>query len=248
MLPVWVVDAVWIMEALQTSRPIEPVANVETYAFEQLFTPLVRQARQTLWSDLGARALDNLTEPARACLSQSLLKDLSDLAAPAVYERFAAARKNRDTARVSANPGHNLSTTHYDQFIAEMRATGFQRLFEDKPVLLRLLAVVVRQWIETSRKLVQRLDADLPTIRREIFSANDKTLVAKIDGDFSDPHNGGYSVKIVTFTDGSRVVYKPKDLRAELAWHKLVERLNRGRVPNRTENDACACARPLWLG
>ena len=58
-----------------------------------------------------------------------------------------------------------------------------------------------------------------------------KKLVARIDGDLSDPHNGGYSVKIVTFTDGSRVVYKPKDLRAELSWRKLVERLNRAGSP-----------------
>ncbi len=229
--PAWIVDAVWIMEALQSSGPIVPAVDREACAFEHLFMPLVKQASEILWSDLGAQTLNNLTESARACLCHSLLKDLSDLAAPAVYERFAEARKNRGPARESVEREQDVRTAHYDQFGAEMRATGFRRLFEDKPVLLRLLAVVVRQWIETSCKLIKRLDADLPTIRREIFSANDKRLVAKIDGEFSDPHNGGYSVKIVTFTDGSRVVYKPKDLRAEHAWHKLVERLNRAGSP-----------------
>ena len=52
-----------------------------------------------------------------------------------------------------------------------------------------------------------------------------------IEGDLSDPHNGGHSVLIVRFEDGSRVVYKPKDLRLDVAWHALVERLNRGGAP-----------------
>jgi type 2 lantibiotic biosynthesis protein LanM len=229
--PAWVIDAVWTMEALQSSESVVPAVDAEVSAFGHLFMPLVRHASEILWADVGAQTLNILTESARACLCGSLLKDLSDLAAPAIYERFAEARKNRDSAPEPVKRERDVGTTHYDQFVAEMRTTGFRRLFEDKPVLLRLVAVVVRQWIETSRKLILRLDEDLPAIRREIFSATDKALVARIDGDFSDPHNGGYSVKIITFTDGSRVVYKPKDLRAELSWRKLVERLNLAEPP-----------------
>ena len=102
-----------------------------------------------------------------------------------------------------------------------MKAGGFRRLFEEKPVLLRLIAVMTRQWIETSREFILRLDADLPAIRRDILRSNADSPVAKIEGDLSDPHNGGRSVRIVTFADGSRVVYKPKDLRLDIAWHRL---------------------------
>ena len=112
-----------------------------------------------------------------------------------------------------------------------MRSGGFRRLFEDKPVLLRLLAVITRQWIETSREFILRLDADLSTIRRDILRSDADNLVARIEGDLSDPHNGGHSVQIVTFTDGSRVVYKPKDLRVEVAWHNLIQRLNLAGAP-----------------
>ena len=112
-----------------------------------------------------------------------------------------------------------------------MKAGGFRRLFEDKPVLLRLIAVVTRQWIETSREFILRLDADLPTIRRDILCSNADSPVAKIEGGFSDPHNGGRSVRIVSFADGARVVYKPKDLRLDIAWHRLIERLNRANPP-----------------
>ena len=35
----------------------------------------------------------------------------------------------------------SAGTSRYDQFVAEMKAGGFRRLFEDKPVLLRLIAI-----------------------------------------------------------------------------------------------------------
>jgi type 2 lantibiotic biosynthesis protein LanM len=230
--PAWVFDAIWIETSLQSAETIAPALNMEPCAFEHLLTPLVKQASEILWSGVGAPALDNLNQPARDCLCHSLLKQLSDLSAPAIYERFSEARKSRDMANDSKKREWGGETFHYEQFVAEMKTAGFRRLFEDKPVLLRLLAVVVRQWIDTSRKFILRLDADLPIIRQEIFSANDKkTSVAKIEGDLSDPHNGGYSVKIITFTDGSRIVYKPKCLQAELAWRRLVERLNLASPP-----------------
>ena len=56
-------------------------------------------------------------------------------------------------------------------------------------------------------------------------------MLPRSRANLSDPHNGGHSVLIVRFEDGSRVVYKPKDLRLDAAWHALVERLNRSGAP-----------------
>ena len=233
--PAWIDDAIWIVAALQSSGKnagaIAPVGQFEPCPFEHLLMPVVEQAGKLLWSDVGARAFDNLSESARACLCHSLLKELSSLSAPAIYEKFSETRKSGEAAPGEPNRQQGASTLQYDQFAAEMRVTGFRRLFDDKPVLLRLLAVMTRQWIETSREFVLRLDADLPAIRRDILRSNANNLVARIEGDLSDPHNGGHSVQIVSFTDGSRVVYKPKDVRVEIAWHKLIERLNRAGPP-----------------
>ena len=112
-----------------------------------------------------------------------------------------------------------------------MQAGGWRRLFEDKPVLLRLFATVTRQWIDTSREMVLRLDADLAAIRRDILHSGNAGRVAGFEGNLSDPHNEGRSVRIVSFEDGARVVYKPKDLRLDAAWHALVERLNGAQAP-----------------
>ena len=185
--------------------------------FEELFLPLVAQAEQRLWSGLDEAASHNLTPAARACLSLGLLRDLSALSAPALYERFAKAR--------------SAGASSYEQFVAGMQSDGFCRLFEDKPVLLRLLATLARQWLDTSGEFVGRLAADLPAIRRDLLRAGADNRVVAIERDLSDPHNGGRSVHIVRFGDGAHIVYKPKDLRLDVAWHRLIERLNRADPP-----------------
>src|SRR6476660_7391041 len=225
-LPAWVVDAIWIETALQSpgKNPARITNGFEPVAFGHLFAPVVEHATELVWAGVDRRALDNLTEAAHAGLRHSLLGELSNLCAPALCEQFALARK---ASEPQANPG----TSVYDRFTADMKAGGFRRLFEEKPVLLRLIALVTRQWIDTSRELVTRLDADLPAIRRDILRSNTDSPVASIAGEFSDPHNGGRSVRILSFEDGARIVYKPKDLRLDIAWHDLVERLNKDAPP-----------------
>ena len=199
--PAWVADAIWVEAALQ-DREIgvdHSDGEYEPLAFEQLFKPLVMQAAEFIWSGLDRRTADNLMESARACLRHSLLRELCDLCAPAIYEQFVIARN----AGEASKQAHG--TSRYDQFIADMKVTGFRRLFEEKPVLLRLIAVVTRQWIETSREFIVRLAADFRVIRRDILRSDAESPIAKIEGDLSDPHNGGRSVRIVTFADSSRV-------------------------------------------
>ena len=217
--PAWIDDAVWIEAALRSpTTATKPIGGLAApLAFEQLLLPVVAQAEARLCQGLDAAASANLDETARACLARALLEELSGLCAPAIYERFAKAR--------------SAGTAGYGQFVAEMKSGGLRRLFEDKPVLLRLIATLTRQWIETSREFVLRLAADLPAIRRAFLLPGADARVAAIEGDLADPHNGGRSVQIVRFSDGARVVYKPKDLRLDIAWHALIERLNRAAPP-----------------
>lgn len=216
--PHWFEDAAWVGEALQDPR--ETAANAALpeaglYAFADLLEPVVREAESVLWSGLGDGVRGALDEGARECLRRSLTAQLSDLAATALYQRFA---KTRDDGGPSGC---------YDRFVCSMKTNGWRRLFEEKPVLLRLMASLTRQWIDASRELITRLDADLPKIRRDLLESAPPCQVTSIDGDLSDRHNFGRTVTIIGFQDGSRVVYKPKDLRVDAAWHALIERLNR---------------------
>ncbi len=216
--PPWLDDALWIEAALQSpgkkNQPAARPGDTEPYPFEPLFVPAIDRAEALLWSDLEPAASANLNAKARACLRESLRAELSSLCVPALYERFGKAR--------AAGYGH---------FVDAMKEGGFRDLFDAKPVLLRLVACVTRQWIDTSREFVVRLAADLPVLRREFLGSSATSRVDGIEANLSDRHNGGRSVLILRFEDGARLAYKPKDLRLDVAWHGLIERLNRAGAP-----------------
>jgi type 2 lantibiotic biosynthesis protein LanM len=230
--PAWIDDATWIETALRsvTREAQAGRAGAEPFAFEHLLLPVVEHAESLLWVDLGLAASDNFAESARVSLRRMLLNGLTDLCAALLYERFARARAG-ETASGALLPDRDSGTSRYQHFVAEMKAGGFRSLFEEKPVLLRLIATLTRQWIDSSREFASRLDVDLDTLRRDFLQTGTHARVARIDGDLSDRHNGGRSVLIVTFEDGARIVYKPKDLRLDVAWHDLIARLNGSAPP-----------------
>src|SRR5579862_7248334 len=88
----------------------------ELYAFEQLFLAPAAAAEIRLWADIPARAKDNLSLSAHTGLRRALLKDLSELCAPALYERFAQVRK--------AKAPHGSGNGIYLQFRSEERRVG----------------------------------------------------------------------------------------------------------------------------
>jgi type 2 lantibiotic biosynthesis protein LanM len=228
--PAWINDAVWIEEALRSPamgiKADGASEQTEPCAFEGLFAPVVERAEVHLWSNINARTFAYFSESARTCLRRALLEKLSDIATPAIFDRFVRARKADSTSSDATSHPRQSSTSRYDQFISTMKADGFRSLFEDKPVLLRLMATVTRQWIDTSREFVLRVESDMPAIRQNMLNSGANGRIVKIEGDISDPHNEGHSVQVISFEDGSRIVYKPKDLRLDASWHSLIGRLN----------------------
>ena len=221
--PRWIEDAIWIEQALKEAGRAGPEV-APGYPFEDLYMALLEKAEALAWSGVDARTPNHFDEQARASLRRLLLAVLSELCAPALYERFAKSREADKRAEATG-------TAIYREFIADLRGGGSRELFEQKPVLLRLIAVLTRQWIDTTRELIDRLAADLPAIRRELIKAPADAKIVEIKSGVSDPHNGGRCVSILAFADGTHVVYKPKDLRLDLAWRHLVERFNQAGAP-----------------
>ena len=167
-------------------------------------------------------------------MRHSLLEELSALTAPALYERFDQARKAAAVPpRYGTGAADRLgSTSQYDRFVADMKAGGFRRLFEDKPVLLRLIATLTRQWIDSHARI-------RPAPRRR--SGDDPPRHSRRRRRRPGRRNRGRSLRPAQwrplgpascgFEDGARVVYKPKDLRLDVAWHALIERFNRSGAP-----------------
>ncbi len=204
-LPQWARDTEWIQAALQTSSLQTGSGRAP---FEHLLSALVEEADARLWASVEAAVASRFAHSARDDLRTLLIGRLCGLCAPVLYDRFVE------------------PLAPYDVFVAEMQSGGLIRLLQEKPVLLRLIACVTRQWLTATREFLIRLDEDLQRIRHDLLHRDDGAEVAHVLGRLSDVHRGGRSVLHAVFDDGSSAVYKPRDLRLDAAWHSLVGRLN----------------------
>lgn len=225
-IPIWLSDAQWILEALQIA-PCETSVQLtagagETQPFEQLLFGVVEAADKILQSGLEPTAPSLLSDSAYSSLRHSLLSQLADLCAPAFYEV---------SSRGSMQGVSGTMLHDYSGFLHHMRKGGIKELFEAKPVLLRLIASITRQWIDSNREFICRLATDRLEIRYQLCDSANACPAISIQDRISDPHNFGRSVLLVAFADGRRVLYKPKDLRVDSAWFEVVSWLNANGAP-----------------
>lgn len=230
-LPSWVEDAAWIVPAMLAETDAAYVASLraagEAQPFDDLFFGLVAAAEKGRDALLPPTALARVEGAVRRVMAHELLTTVAKLCAVAIYENFAVCRQEWQKA-----PSDRTSTTRlYGRFIVEMRRAGVRRMLDTKPVLLRLLASVTRQWIETTAEFLRRLDADVDAVRHDLLGSPAASAVVEVTGGLSDPHNFGRSVYVVRFADGGTVVYKPKDMTVDASWEALLAWLNAREAP-----------------
>lgn len=236
--PTWLADAAWVFKASgrdPRNVSIDRFASADNpIAFQDLFLPIVEDAEEELRSNLAEDKLSMLSAQARNQLCHTLIASLSALSAGAVYQSYTEwSTPEAPTGRPStAAAGHaEPQLREYGLFIEHMKHTGFSRLFTNKPVLLRLLASMTRQWITSTGEFVERLSRDVWELRRGLIEAPSDALIDSVRGDLSDLHNFGRSVLLVEFSGGSRVVYKPKDMRLDALWFRLTSSVNAAGAP-----------------
>lgn len=101
------------------------------------------------------------------------------------------------------------------------------RLLAEYPVLARELVGCLRTAVDVRAEFVARLLADLPALR-ETFGGSWQGLadLADVSLGAGDTHRGGRTVAIVTFTDGRKLVYKPRSLSVEVHFAEVLRWLN----------------------
>lgn len=222
-VPQWAKDAVWVNEAL--SKPLEGLNNAVdpgAVPFDDLFFTLSDVA----FSKMSEADQNQIFIPAAlACLRKTLVAHLSLLCTPVFYELFNSYKKAHQEEGVDEVLG---SRKLYLGFVSEMQKEGFARLFAEKPVLLRLIAVMTSQWIDASRELLHRTAQDYSLIQQNFCQPDSSELnpVVRIEPSLSDHHNSGRSVHVLEFGDGTKLVYKPKDPALDQAWANLIQEFN----------------------
>jgi type 2 lantibiotic biosynthesis protein LanM len=197
-----------LLRALDTS--LENIAGAHSYPFFELWLPLLAFARQMVLQ-LPAVA-DLLPASAIDGLSLSLLRDISDLAATPTYLHFETFHANGGSFR---------------QFTSHLRGSGCLPLFETFPGLARSLSQLLITWIHTTALFLARLKADYSEVLDIAKCQRRDSKIAQAKTGISDRHDGGNQVILLTLSDGSKIVYKPKDLSLSQALASIDEWLRK---------------------
>ncbi len=203
------------------SRLAESTAHVP---FQDLLLPLVNAATHRI----ADSAWHSLKGEARSELQCSLLQRLSKLGGAVFYAEFDAFRR-QDRERSTMSPpktGTANMTQAYDAFVESQRGDRMYETFVRYPVLLRLMAIVVDLWVESTRELLQRLQSDASLLQEFLTEPHSLGKVEHVQTGLSDPHQGGRSVMVLCFTSGRKLVYKPRARALDCTFFNLVEWLN----------------------
>jgi type 2 lantibiotic biosynthesis protein LanM len=178
---------------------------------------LVRQAGR-LWSELG--------ENVRAEFASVLLSDLARTGARCLMHEFNVYRFSRLSGNdyFMAAIGAAESRGLYEGFLRSILGTRSRAFLETYPCLARLSATRLAFWVDQTKELLQRLDADRGAIEACFSDGRPLPPLSQVSSGLSDSHNGGRVVTVLRFGDRA-IVYKPKDLSCDLAWNALLGRV-----------------------
>ena len=192
--------------------------------FEEIFSPAILDARQRLQGRVGT-ASRRFDEGGKVALERSLLRRLSWVTAQALLAHFFVFR-SYSPARVLSDLLDGLQTpSHYQGFLRQLQRGGIHRFFTAYPVAARLFVQVIDLWIDATVELVLRLDADYSSVVRSFSEGTDPGRVVDVATQVADMHGGGRTVQILVFESGLRIVYKPRTLAVEAAFHNFVAKL-----------------------
>jgi lantibiotic modifying enzyme len=177
--------------------------------FREAALPFIHAARGRLDAASAHGAL--VAPAARLQLEAALLRRLCDHAERAVHAFLVAARG------ADADAG---------ELARGVLADGMAALFARCPVLARIQAESTLNWVDATAEMLARLAADRGELARAFGGGSDPGAVADARAGLSDPHDGGRTVSILRFEDGTAVVYKPRPLGAERAFAAVAEWLN----------------------
>lgn len=213
--PHWTGTLVAMGEAARSASG-RPLARGEV-PFEPLLLPMVDLGLARLAGEPGVRLLE---DAARSSLSRELLGRLSRIAAPSLYAEFARTLPDGpDLFSVLIGPPRDRSTRLFDAFVASQLEDGCGALFRTYPVLARLIATAIDDWVEAASEFLRRFAADGKRIGGG--------TIASLNAGLSEPHNRGRSVVAIRTDTGRRFVYKPRSVDGEAALARAADWCNR---------------------
>ncbi|HEY4587750.1 MAG TPA: DUF4135 domain-containing protein, partial [Thermoanaerobaculia bacterium] len=226
--PAWMTEISDRRAPDDTALPPLPIAaNVSIAAgFLELVRPLVERARRRLRDDLaalGAQAAGPLPFTAESALQMASAtlpyRILPLLSRTLVLEL--------NVARLQELLAGTTPEERFASFVERLRdPETADAILREYPVLARQVQLDLELFREAVHEIFSQLAADWPEIVARLFGGQDPGPLTALDGGAGDRHRRGRAVRILTFSDSSRLVYKPRSLLVEAHFQELLAWVN----------------------
>jgi lantibiotic modifying enzyme len=223
-LPAW---ASPLREVLEGEFRI-PAQTIQV-ADEQSFV----RATLSPFVEIGWRRLDRCGAPlslftpdAQAALRDSLLARLHFVSRQVL--EFEIERKCNDQERQLKSKLGMVPVSAYRRcggdFATSLQQDRFSSFLLQYPVLAKMLALIIVNWVSTAKLLLQRLARDLEDLSKQFLPEGCDELgrVQRLATDLSDPHDSGQTVCSLEFESGAAVIYKPRSLGLDVAFSGMM--------------------------
>ena len=193
----------------------EPLHSDLDVPFAHVLAPLAARAMEPV----QAAGEGILTQEANRDLRRGLLERLAEQAGPALYVWFVGerARVKPFSTRGEGFEGDEI----YRSVVDALSGAGILRLAQEYPVLLRNMITILKSGRDAATELVERYRADRADLMELAPAASGP--IHGISHGLSDLHNAGRSVQVLSFRDGSRLVYKPKSIALDAGYGRLLD-------------------------
>ena len=197
----------WVDAFLEAfSYSAYPAFAVLKLPFAPLWAPIASFAHDLVFRDTENSRL--ISDIASRSLSQSLLEELCRVAAEPVYLLFEE---------------EGVKGQRFEEFVRLSLKSEGKEIFERFPALAYCLLVIFRNWINATQLFMKRLAADWVELDAFFPELKNDDPIQSITTGFSDRHDQGLQVLLVEFSDGFRLLYKPKDMSLEARLPKINE-------------------------
>lgn len=191
-------------------RFIDPSAPLD---FEMVVAPLVLSARRRVPDD----AIADVGTAALGSMERILMARLSLLCGPVLQTELRAFALDQPLDSDGA-----LAR----RFAATFWSAPLPAIFNEYPVLARLVTLVCDHWVEAMVEMLTRITADRMALAGVFNHGQPVGRLTNIELGDADMHDGHRTVAILTFDSGCRVVYKPRSLEIDQAFAAFVAEVN----------------------
>ncbi len=209
-------------EMLKKSQNRETLPIAQEYGYMMLI-PFVKNARELLKKEASGY-IGLLSQNAWADILCGLLNRLYSLSKETLqakaFEQSPLSGLFGQTYRPSPS---QISKETWHKATLDMLNGAWENHLCDYPVLARRLTGCIFQWVDSIKRLLFNLSDNE---REMVLQFNDKRPLGKIaciKPDAGDLHHGGQSTAIIRMESGVSLVYKPHDLKNDIAWSRFVD-------------------------